>query len=144
MNFASGTVKSADAESVTITFDPGIGCHACTSGAGCGLGPLLSLFAGAATRSVRLPNPSELRLRGGERIRVAIPGGMIAVFAALAYGLPVFAVVSGAAIGVAAAPGGGDAAAIIGALVGGALAWLAIRRQSTLVAAVGSKVSLVR
>jgi positive regulator of sigma E activity len=144
MNLAPGIVTSADAGSVTISFDPSVGCQACASGVGCGFGPLLRLFVGTRPQSIRLSNRAASQLRVGDRVSVAISAGTLAALAARAYGLPLSGIVAGAAAGVAVIPGGGDVAGISGALIGGALAWLAIRRRSAMATALTSRISVVR
>jgi positive regulator of sigma E activity len=144
MNTVSGTITSATAEYVTVEFDESLGCSACVSGAGCGLGPLLRLFVGSGTRSIRLPNSLEAPLRSGDRIRVAITGRTLALYAGLAYVWPLACIVVGAVIGMAAAPGGGDVAAVAGAMIGAAAAWLTLKWQRALAAGLQSRVHVVR
>lgn len=144
MNTASGTITSATGEYVTVEFDKAQGCSACAGGAGCGLGPLLRLFVGPGTRTIRLPNSSASPLRSGERIRVAIAGRTLALYAGLAYGWPLVGIVGGAGIGVAVAPGGGDIAAVAGATIGAAAAWLTLKWQRAPAADLQSRVLVVR
>lgn len=144
MNTVAGTITSATVEHVTIEFDKSLGCGACVSGAGCGLGPLLRLFVGSGARSIRLPNLPEAPLRSGDRIRVAIAGRTLVLYAGLAYVWPLICIVGGAMVGVAAVPRGGDVAAFAGATIGAAAAWLTLRWQRALVAGLQSGVHVVR
>ena len=59
----------------------------------------------------------------GERVVVALPDRYLFLASLLAHGLPLSALLGGAAIGFAST--GGDAGAVLGALVGVALALLA-------------------
>ncbi|MBT8442317.1 MAG: SoxR reducing system RseC family protein [Gammaproteobacteria bacterium] len=140
----SGTITSATAERITVEFDKAPGCGACASGAGCGLGPLLRLFAGAGTRSFRLRNSREAPLHSGDRIGVAIAGRTLALYAGLAYGWPLISIVAGAGIGASVVPGGGDVAAVAGATIGGGSAWLALKWQRLLTGDLQSRVLVVR
>lgn len=144
MNTVSGTITLATADYITVEFDRAVACGACAGGTGCGLGPLLRLFAGPGTRAIRLPNSFSAPLRGGERIRVAISGRTLALYAGLAYGWPLIGIVAGALIGAAVAPGGGDFAAATGAAVGAAAAWLVLKWQRAMAASVWSRIHVVR
>lgn len=128
MTTASGTILEADGDSVTIVFDQGAGaCGACLTGSGCGLGPILSLFTRAGSRSLRFRNSGRESLRAGDRVCITVRGGRLAALAVLAYGMPLVGVFAGAAALAAAAPGGGDLATVGGALAGAAAAWLLLR-----------------
>lgn len=131
MTVATGTVTAASADSVTIAFDRHAGCAACLSGAGCGLGPVLSLFTKGGPRSVQLPNRPEAPFCKGERVQISVRGGRIATLAVAAYGLPIFAVMAGAGIAAVMLPDGGDAVTVAGALAGAALAWWWLRVGGT-------------
>jgi len=144
MNTVAGTVTSATAEYVTVEFDESLGCRACVSGAGCGLGPLLRLFVGSGARSIRLPNLPAAPLRSGDRIRVAVAGRTLALYAGLAYVWPLVCIVGGAMIGMAAVPRGGDFAAVAGAMIGAAAAWLTLKWQRAPAAGLQSRVHVVR
>jgi len=114
-------------DSVTVAFDQQAGCEACFTGVGCGLGPILRLFARAGARTAQLPSLREGALLEGDRVRVTVSGGRLAALAAAAYGLPVVGVMIGAGIAAALLPERGDAATVGGALTGAALAWLWLR-----------------
>ncbi|MFW2404668.1 MAG: SoxR reducing system RseC family protein [Gammaproteobacteria bacterium] len=144
MNTVTGTVTSATAEYIMVEFDRTPGCGACASGLGCGFGPLLHLFTGSGARAIRLSNSSAAPLRSGDRIRVAIAGRTLALYAGLAYGWPLVGVVAGAAIGASILPAGGDLAAATGAALGAAVAWFALKWQGAVATGLQSRLFVVR
>lgn len=127
MTTLTGTVTAVSTDSATITFDPRIGCSACATGTGCGLGPVLGLFVRDRGRSVEVPLHRDAPVQVGERLHFVFSTGRLAALAAAAYGLPLIATICGAGLAVAIAPAGGDLVAVIGAGAGVALAGLWLR-----------------
>ena len=113
-----GTVEAVDAGTVTVRFAPGSGCLACRTGEGCGLGPVVEMFAPRRARRVRLPRPGQPEIRPGDRVRMPLAGARLAWLALAAYGLPLAGIVVGALAATALFPAGGDLAAGSGAAVG--------------------------
>jgi positive regulator of sigma E activity len=124
---ATGTVTAVTPDAVTVTFDPASGCLSCATGLGCGLGPVLALFAPRVPRRVALPHQRGASVRVGDRVRIAIPAGRVAALAACAYGTPLLGILVGAMVAATLAPGAGDAAAAAGSLAGAALGWACLR-----------------
>ena len=127
MTISTGTVTAITPETVTVTTDSQVGCRACDTGAGCGLGPVLALFVRNPRRTVQLRSPAKMLLRVGDRVRFVTHGNRVALLALMAYGLPLVGILAGAGVAFAVAPGGGDGATIAGATVGAALAWALLR-----------------
>ena len=127
MTGATGTVTSATAEVLTVTTDPQIGCLACVTGTGCGLGPILALFIGTGRRTLQLRNSPPALFQAGDLVRIVLRRDRLVLLALLAYALPLTSIFAGAGLALAVAPGGGDAATVGGAMVGAAVAWVLLR-----------------
>jgi len=127
MIFVTGTVASASCDRVTILVDRQSGCGACTTAAGCGLGPLLELFARGSSRLLDVSSRDGYIFASGDRVRIALRGRRLAALGMVAYATPLFGLFAGAGIAAIVAPTGGDAAAVIGALTGVMLAWVLLR-----------------
>jgi len=117
MSIATGTVTATSQPFVTVAVDRNIGCSPCTGGTGCGLGPVLSMFS-RRNRVVRLPVPPDLDLSVGDRIRFNTRTDRVIILALAGYGWPLAGIMSGAALVHLAAPAAGDAATVVGALLG--------------------------
>ena len=127
MLFATGIVTSACDRFARIAVDSQSSCQACAQQAGCGLGPVLTMFGASRTRILDVPNSRPVQLRAGDRVRVALHGRLLTAFAVLAYGVPLIGLLGGALLATVWMPGGGDGAAVIGAVAGAGAAWLLIR-----------------
>lgn len=127
MLFATGTVTSAHGAFARITIDGLPTCQACAQHAGCGLGPLLTMFGANRSRVLDVPDCHPDPLQVGDRVRVVLRGRRLAAFAVLAYGVPLIGLLGGAALATVWIPGAGDGAAVIGAIAGAGAAWLLIR-----------------
>lgn len=123
----AGSIESVSGRSVTVHLASRSGCGACDIGRGCGLGPLLTLFARGGPRRVRVPVAASVPLVEGDRVRFAISNGRLAGLAAAAYGLPLLGLMLGAAIANTILPDAADLATAGGAAAGAALAWLGLR-----------------
>jgi positive regulator of sigma E activity len=117
MSIATGTVTATSMQSVTVAVDRNIGCSPCAGGTGCGLGPVLSMFS-RRDRVVRLPVPPDLELSVGDRIRFHARTDRVVALVLAGYGWPLAGIMSGAALVHLAAPAAGDAATVVGALLG--------------------------
>lgn len=93
------------------------GCGVC-AGQGCASRQLAEFFQ---RRPRRYQVQTRLALSVGDRVIVGVPEGSVLSSVFLLYGLPLVFVLTGAAMAQLWRPG--DAAAVTGALVGGALAW---------------------
>lgn len=97
------------------------GCGTC-DGQGCASRRIAELFQ-------RTPRQflvdCDLSLSPGDRVVIGTPRGSVLRSAARAYGLPLGLMLAGALLAQALAPG--DAAALGGLLIGGAVAWLLAR-----------------
>lgn len=100
------------------------GCGRCHEKGGCGGQQLTQMFC-SGPKQYRVANDIEARV--GDKVTIALPAGSIRKSANLAYILPLTAAIAGAVIGM---PLGDDPGAMIGALLGLALAFLHIRRQA--------------
>lgn len=135
---ATGTVISAQGAFARIAVDGQPTCQACAQQAGCGLGPLLTMFGANRARVLDVPNSRPEPLQAGDRVRVSLRGRRLAAFAALAYGMPLAGLLGGAVLATVWMPGAGDGVAVIGALAGAGAAGLLISldvvRRSTVAA----------
>lgn len=98
------------------------GCGRCHEKGGCGGQNLTQMFC-SGPRTYRVDNPASAAV--GDRVTVAIAAGAVRRSANLAYGLPLAALIAGAAAGHQLA---GDAGAMAGAAMGIIVAWAAARR----------------
>lgn len=101
-----------------------MGCQRCESGQGCG-GGLLGKLVGNRDIELNVPNPIS-DLKAGDTVVIGFPESSLLQGALLAYGLPMLSLLAGAAL--ASWLVGGDAAAALGAISGGALGWLIATR----------------
>ena len=99
-------------------------CGIC-AGQGCSARQLTELFH-QHPRRYRVE--ARLRLSAGDRVVVGVPEGSVLRSAFLLYGLPLVLILAGALLAGSLAPG--DAAAILGASVGGLVAWAFVSMTS--------------
>ena len=116
---ASGTVAQIDGEHAIVHMEE-TGCGRCHEEGGCG-GHNLGNMLCRSVRSVRVANPGQARV--GERVRIAVADGALRRSASLAYGLPLLTLLAGALGGSAVY---GEGGAMVGALGGLSIAWLAL------------------
>lgn len=93
------------------------GCGVC-AGQGCASRQLAEFFQ---RRPRRYQVQSSLPLSVGDRVVVGLPDGSLLGSVLLVYGLPLVCILTGAVVAQLWRPG--DAAAVLGALVGGGMAW---------------------
>lgn len=98
------------------------GCGRCYESGGCG-GQNLARMLCSTPRVYLVANPGGARV--GERVEVGIADGALLRGANLAYGLPLVGLIGGGLVGHWI---GGDAAAMLGSLVGLAGAWIGFRQ----------------
>lgn len=93
------------------------GCGIC-AGQGCATRQLAELFQ-RSPRRYRVE--SHLRVSAGDRVIVGVPEGSLTRSALTLYGLPLVLILAGALFGQTLVPG--DAAAVMGSVAGGLVAW---------------------
>lgn len=109
-------VKTAPEEIWVSAVEPS-GCGTC-GGQGCSSRRIAELFQ-RRPRVFRVE--CDLALSPGDRVVVGIAEGSVLSGALRAYGLPLAGMLAGAGLGQALQPG--DAAALVGLVAGGVLAW---------------------
>jgi len=119
---APGTITALDGEYAIVRMEES-GCGRCHEEGGCGGNNLGKLFCNTP-RTFRVLNPGASGV--GDRVNVVIADGAIRRSALLAYGLPLLALFAGALAGLAL---GGDGGAMLGAVIGLSLSWLALRQM---------------
>ncbi len=119
-NQVQGVVRSLDGDMALVEVAQG-GCGRCQEPGGCGGQSLTQMFC-SGPRQFRVENASGAQ--PGERVLVAVPDGAIREAAHRAYGWPIVALLFGGLTGQAV---GGDLAAMAGALLGLAAAFLYLR-----------------
>lgn len=108
-------VIDTGADRLTLGFSTPSTCSRCARGQGCGAG----LFSALVMRSfTRVDLASNADARVGERVRVGVMASRLAVAAAVHYGIPLLAFLSGASLahGLSAGFAGQDLAALAGGL----------------------------
>ena len=113
-------VRGLDGRDALVEVEQG-GCGRCHEEGGCGGQHLTQMFCGGA-RSYRVENVVNAEI--GDHVTVAIAAGSVRRSANLAYGLPLFAIIGGALLGMSLA---GDGGAMLGAGSGMLLSFLYIR-----------------
>ena len=109
-------IVSSKAE-VWVEPDAPSGCGVC-AGQGCASRQLAEFFQ---CRPRRYQVQSSVPLSAGDHVVVGLPEGSLLRSVSLLYGLPLVSILAGASL--AQLWRTGDAAAVIGALLGGTLAW---------------------
>ena len=117
---APGSVTAIDGEHAIVRMDE-TGCGRCLEPGGCGGNTMGKLFC-STPRTFRVLNPG--RSVVGDRVSVVIAEGAVGRSAALAYGVPLLALLIGAASGSNVA---GETGAIAGAAGGLLFAWVTLR-----------------
>jgi len=111
-----GIVASVEGDRARVRLDRPSACRQCAQGAGCGIGPLTTLF-GARQADAGLQVPAR-GLRVGDRVCVGVSPQALLRAVAIAYLLPLLALFGGAAAAAASIDGGGDLPAVCGAAAG--------------------------
>lgn len=119
-----GIVRAIEGDAALVEVEQG-GCGRCHEEGGCGGQNLTQMFC-SGPKSYQVANTFGAAL--GERVLIAVPAGSVRRTANLAYGLPLLGIIGGAALGTALA---GDGGGVAGALLGGALVFAWVRRQTT-------------
>ena len=119
-----GVVRAVDGREAVVEVEQG-GCGRCHEKGGCG-GQHLTQMLCAGKKTYRVDNFGGALV--GDRVTVAIAAGAVRRSANLAYGMPLVAVIAGAALGMQA---GGDPGAITGGAVGLISAWLVVRWKTS-------------
>lgn len=122
-------VVTADADHVTISILQQSACGSCAAKSGCGTSVVSRLFP-QRQQTLRLPNA--IGAKAGNRVMIGLPEAGLQRASLILYGLPLFGLLLGAALGDSV--GGSEPMAIIGGLFGiviglGAVGWLS-RRSS--------------
>lgn len=115
-----GVVRAIDGLQAVVEIEHG-GCGRCHEEGGCGGQQLTQMFC-SGPKTYRVDNRLGALL--GERVTIAIADGSVRRTANLAYGVPLIAVIAGAALGT---PLSGDTGAILGAGTGLVLSFFFIR-----------------
>lgn len=121
---AQGIITEVDGEHAVVRMDES-GCGRCHEPGGCGGQNIGRMFC-ATPRTFRVANPQKLVV--GDRVRVAIADGAVRQTAALAYGLPLAALLLGALLGARL---GGEPGGIVGAVAGLVCGWAAFRYKQS-------------
>lgn len=125
-----GEVLAVDGDEAIVVVDAGAVCARCAAGKGCGAG---IFAAGRSRRRLTARISPGLEIHVGDRVRLELPPADVLFASALAYGLPLIGLVSGAGFAAVLLPGRADvAAALLGAAglaVGAALGRRLLRRQ---------------
>ena len=122
-NTVRAVVRALDGDDAIVEVESG-GCGRCHEEGGCGGQNLTQMLCGGP-KTYRAEN--RIGAGVGDRVAVAIAAGSIRKSANLAYGVPLFAAILGAAIGSAL---GGDLLAVLGAALGLAVSVVYIRFRS--------------
>jgi sigma-E factor negative regulatory protein RseC len=121
---AEGTVVALDKEFAVVRMEE-TGCGRCHEDGGCGGQNIGKMFC-STPRTFRVLNPIKATI--GQRVRVAVPDGVVRHGAFYGYGLPLLALLAGAMGGSALA---GDVGAIVGALTCLLATWFALWRAGS-------------
>ena len=122
-----GQVIEVAGELARLKFDSTPGCTGCAGGQGCGIGPIVALFRQTGPTEIVIDTSHRI-VRPGDQVRVRMQGSRLAGAAALAYLLPLAAMVSGALIGDSFAGDGRDLPGIAGAATGLFISWVFLTR----------------
>lgn len=123
----TGTVVRREAGHVEVQLDAVDACAGCAGTGGCGIGPLVNALRRRPEACV-LSLPDAVKFQPGERVRLCLPAPRMLRAAAVAYGLPLVGLFSGAWLVSGFAPSAVDLWAAGGAL-GGLAAGLLAGRQ---------------
>lgn len=116
-------VRALEGEEALVEVEQG-GCGRCHEEGGCGGQNLTQMFC-SGPKTYRVTNPVGASV--GDRVTIAIAAGSVRRTANLAYGVPLAAIIVGAALGTSL---GSDLGAILGAALGLALAVFYVRIRS--------------
>jgi sigma-E factor negative regulatory protein RseC len=122
-NTVSAVVRALDGKDALVAVESG-GCGRCHEEGGCGGQQLTQMFC-STPKTYRVDNALGAAI--GDRVLIAIEAGNVRRTANLAYGVPIVAVIGGAALGTWVQ---GDLGAMLGAVVGLASAFLYVRFRS--------------
>ena len=116
---APGTITALDGDYAIVRMDD-TGCGRCHEEGGCGGNNIGKMFC-STPRTFRVLNPGNSVI--GDRVTIVIAEGVVRRSAALAYGLPLLALIFGALAGSMLA---GEIGAIVGSITGLLCSWLAL------------------
>jgi sigma-E factor negative regulatory protein RseC len=116
---APGTITALDGEYAIVRMDE-TGCGRCHEEGGCGGNNIGKMFC-SSPRNFRVLNPGHSVI--GDRVTIVIAEGVVRRSAALAYGLPLLALIFGALAGSMLA---GEIGAIVGSITSLLCSWLAL------------------
>ena len=116
-------VRAVDGSLAEVEVESG-GCGRCHEEGGCGGQQLTQMFC-SGPKTYKVDNALGASI--GDRVTVAIAAGSVRRTANLAYGVPLTAVISGAALGTSIA---GDLGAMLGAVLGLVLSLFYVRFRS--------------
>ena len=116
-------VRAVDGSLAEVEVESG-GCGRCHEEGGCGGQQLTQMFC-SGPKTYKVDNALGASI--GDRVTVAIAAGSVRRTANLAYGVPLTAVIIGAALGTSMA---GDSAAMLGAALGLVLSLFYVRFRS--------------
>jgi sigma-E factor negative regulatory protein RseC len=116
---APGTITALDGDYAIVRMDE-TGCGRCHEEGGCGGNNIGKMFC-STPRTFRVLNPGHSVI--GDHVTIVIAEGVVRRSAALAYGLPLLALIIGALAGSVLA---GEIGAILGSLGGLLCSWLAL------------------
>ena len=116
---APGTITALDGDYAIVRMDE-TGCGRCHEEGGCG-GNNIGKMLCSTPRTFRVLNPGHAAI--GDQVTIVIAEGVVRRSAALAYGLPLLALIFGALVGSMLA---GEIGAIVGSLAGLLCSWLAL------------------
>jgi sigma-E factor negative regulatory protein RseC len=99
-------------------------CRSCSSGHGCGLGPLINLFRHRGYQLwIDLDDAQKDSVEIGDPVRVGLSAGQLIKISSVAYLLPVIGMLTGAWFLTVLLPQFGDASALTGAGLGIIAGW---------------------
>lgn len=113
-------VRALEGSQAIVEIEAG-GCGRCHEKGGCGGQQLTQMFC-SGPKTYHVDNALDVGL--GDRVTVAIAAGSVRRTANLAYGIPLTAIIAGAALGT---PLGGDVGAMLGAGLGLVVSFIYIR-----------------
>ncbi len=115
METVIGRVESLRGDTVTVVVDAPVVCRRCASGKGCGAG-LVGDTENA--RRIDMPIPAGMRLAVGDPVSLSVAPRQLLRAAAIAYGIPLIALLAAAGIARIAMTGFNDLLAIVIAVGG--------------------------
>lgn len=121
-NTIRAVVRTLDGGLAVVEVEHG-GCGRCHEEGGCGGQQLTQMFC-SGSKTYRVDN--RIGAQVGDRVNISIAAGSVRRAANLAYGVPLFALVTGAILGTA----GGNEGAVLGGGLGLVLSFAYVRFRS--------------